>query len=325
MAATPTLQTSQNTQLLLARFRPQHSPAWEGHLYRFRVFNEFAEGCDSNKSTSAQIKTNCSKKDGSTVQLNPNLNGDEVGGKAVCTGVYVVDADCNVVVENNDGDFVLATFDTNHNLVAQSPATLGNPYWDAGKVLSTSSATGYRSADESASNRRKIYTVIDSNSDGQYTSADRLVELNTTIAAADWALLKASLGVDATYCTTLFGKMGVLNASASFNPTTGGATALDECAKQVVWFIRGYDVLDEDDDGCGGPDFPSNTTACASGTNGEERNRANDSRDTDYKTFWKLGDIFHSSPAIAKAPAPTLICDLALDSQCVATIHSPQA
>ena len=334
---TTTLQTSQNTQLFLARFRPSESPAWEGHLFRFRIWNEFAEGCDPKNKT---VTATCTKSDSSTKQLLADLNQD-----GLCSSIYILDGDCDPVIEDASGAFTKGSFDASHNL--QPGTTAAKPFWDAGREMSCQSGsplltdptspcfngtgTAYRYADETrpVGSRRMIYTLTDSNGDGQLTSADRMIELSTTLGATDWANLKAALGLTTDDCTRIFGKMGVNGVNSNFDLVNNTSVALNECAKQLVWFIRGYDVLDEDNDGCGGPDYPTNSSVTClpplDPTKGEERDRVNDTRPSDSQTFWKLGDIFHSSPVLVNPPATEFICDLALDNQCAATIHSPQA
>ena len=320
---TTPLQTSQNTQLFLARFRPSTAPDWEGHLYRFKIFNEFAEGCDATKPTSAQTPAACTTASGGTRLVNPNLNGDEQNGNAVCTSVFILDGDCDPVLEDSTGAFMKASFDATHNLVAGTVDA--KPIWDAGQILSTPALAGaasdpdggnpWRSAEDDPGKpnypkRRLVYTVVDSDANGQFTPADSRIELTT----GNVATLQPYLGLDSTYCTTLYQKMGVFGSSG-WDPTD-----LTQCAKQVIYFIRGWDVLDEDGDGCAGPGYPGNAANCPGGADGEERDRANDSRDP--QAFWKLGDIFHSSPSVVNPPAAEFICDLALDNQCVATLHS---
>ena len=55
-SAANSLQTSKTAQTgsYLARFRPLQGPAWEGHLFKANIFDEFGMGCDPNKPTAAQ-------------------------------------------------------------------------------------------------------------------------------------------------------------------------------------------------------------------------------------------------------------------------------
>ncbi|BDG09096.1 pilus assembly protein [Anaeromyxobacter paludicola] len=331
---TTPLQTSQNAQLFLARFRPSTAADWEGHLYRFRLWNEVAEGCDAGKSTAAQTPAACVTAGGGTKLLNPNLNGDEAGGKAICGAVFILDGDCDPVLEDASGEFMKSSFLGSQLVAGTTPA---RPVWDAGRMLSDPVAaaaaprdpdggTPYRSArwGASSADRRRIYTVTDSDGDGLLTAADQLIELDEDHVAT----LLPLLALDAGYCTTLYKRMGVLGLPG------WSATDLTQCAKQVVNFVRGWDVLDEDGDNCGGPGFPGNDTSCPStsapGTGayaghklGAERDRTADARSTPQ--FWKLGDVFHSSPAVVNPPASELLCDLGLDNQCLATLHSPKS
>ena len=315
-ANTSTLQTGGRTQLFLTRFRPHKDPTWEGHVYRFNLFYEFAMGCDSTKTNAQQTTVTCGAK-----TLNPNLNGDvDASGKAICDGLFKLDQDCDPVMEDQNGNFVKATFDpVTHLLVAT--ATPANPYWDAGQVLSDSTRTGYRSADENAANKRTIWTVTDANGDGQFTAADGL----TAFTAANAATLAPLMQLDPTWCLGLLQRASLCGSgSAPACPTVAGWTAANTnyCAQQIIYFIRGWDVLDQDGDNCAGPGNPNNA-GCPAGQDGEQRDRASDSR-TD-PSFWKLGDVFHSSPIVVEPPVDEFTCDLGLDSQCVATLHSPQS
>ena len=296
-----TNQSSANGAFV-SRFLPNATATWEGHLFQGSLFDEFLQGCDPTKPPSQQPMVTCG-----TATVSADLNGaTDAFGNAVCSGVFLVDQDCTPVGENqtSGGFFKL---DAAGN-VTTTPA---NFPWDAGAVLSGAAPGGtgnpaYRSADENASNKRLIYTAVNG----------ALVELT----AANAAILLPYLNVDPTWCadpsTGLLHQIGV--------PITGvAATDQLECAKQIIWFVRGWDVLDMDKDRCAGPDNPLNTAACPSGLLGEQRDRPNDNRTPPL--FYKLGDIFHSSPITVTAPADEFRCDLGYENQCLATIHGPQS
>jgi type IV pilus assembly protein PilY1 len=337
---TNTLQTGSANQLFLARFRKLVGPAWEGHLTRFKIFNEFVQGCDKDKSTAAQTLVTCGSK-----QLNPNLDGDQdCNAKAVCDGLFILDAECDPVAEDENGDFRKARL-VSGKFVATTTDAAAVPYWDAGENLSYDvfpathpdpakagqANSAFRAADEHANNKRVIYTVVDSNADGKFTAADQRIPFE-----ADWASWIApylelnggrTVGTETVNsCVSVLSRAGFCGElplpACPVPDATGkvGATDLELCARQVIHWVRGWDVFDEDGDGCSGPANPGNDpVACP---NGEERLRSADGR-TD-KEFWKLGDIFHSSPVLVKPPATEMICDLGLENQCVATLHSPK-
>lgn len=370
---TNTLQTGNNNQILLARFRKTLGTMWEGHLYRYKVFNEYVQGCDTTKVPTAQTAAKCTKADGSTVDLNPNLNQDtDCTGKSVCDGLYLLDADCDPVAEDSNGDFRKATLDTaTHQFTTTSSAAPANPYWDAGEALSykvfpadypivskrgTTNAA-FRSADASATNKRLIYTTLLGNG----STANTTVEFTPANAAqiAPYLDLNGQIKIGTgtmNYCLYLLQRIGLCGDSPlptcpTVDSTTKKVSTTWEttCAVQVINYVRGWDVLDDDNDGCAGPGNPSNGTSCPGGTwnaasstysgggDGEERIRGtfygpslddgtlgtytNDARAV--QDFWKLGDIFHSSPILVKPPVSEFICDLGLEPQCVSTIHSP--
>jgi len=335
-ANTATLQTAgRANQIFLTRFSPHSGPSWEGHVYRFQLFYEYAQFCVEG-NTSVQVA--CQKYDhttklpSGTKMILADLNQD-----GACDGLFKLDADCDPVVENDDGEFVKAQPNASHTMVpTASPGTPAVPIWDGGDVLSDSSRPGYRTAAEPGNaatpvgghTPRLIYTVVDKNSDGRFTSADGLTPF-VTAKAGDIAPL---MQLDPSWCLGLFERIGRCGPAAPLPvcptvatwdtaPVVAGVTNTELCANQIIYYVRGYDVLDQDGDGCAGPDNPGNdSTSCA---HGEERDRANDDRTE--KEFWKLGDIFHSSPILVEPPIDETTCDYGLHTQCVATIHSPQA
>jgi type IV pilus assembly protein PilY1 len=287
-ASASSLQTVQtaSAEAFLTRFKPNETATWEGHLYRGAFFDEFLNGCDPTKPPALQPTVQCA---GKTVSASFNGVTDPVTGNAVCTGVYLIDSDCDEVAEDpQTGDFV-----------KKGQAIPANFPWDAGAVLSTPGKVGYRSADETAANARNIFTWLNG--------------AKVAFTTANVATLKPFLNIDPGWCSSFLTLIGI----ASADPTT-------ECAKQVIHFVRGWDVTDNDLDGCWGPGNGKNTAACPSGLKGEERNRINDSRSSN-KVFWKLGDVFHSSPAVVNPPIDEIRCDTGYEKQCVATLHSPQA
>jgi type IV pilus assembly protein PilY1 len=351
------LQTSKTSGVdsYLGRFRPNSSPFWEGHLFASGIFDEFGEGCDESFGTAGQKGVKC----GIYPSKNPNIDGDEDSstGKAICKSAYVVDKECDPVIEDSTGAFKKGAFDaTTHQLISTpDDAVL---FWDAGKVLSDPTQTGYRSADESATNKRTIYTVIDVNGDDKFTAADGLVEFSSANAAALAPLmnLPALAQTSATalpssgspavipWCNTWLNGISVCGlAPLPACPNTVAAVRT-KCAEQIINFYRGWDVMDWDADHCAGPGNYYNTNGwgtcttaancggtatCVSGkcktascAGGEQRDRVNDSRAINAQEFWKLGDIFHSAPVVVKAPADKFTCKIGINNQCLLTLFS---
>src|SRR5438105_93874 len=67
VAAITTVQTRGTTFAFIPRFRPLGGSQWEGRLYRFRLFNEFAAGCSTTDLTSGP--------DGGPARTTANPNG----------------------------------------------------------------------------------------------------------------------------------------------------------------------------------------------------------------------------------------------------------
>ncbi len=353
------LQTSKTSGVdsYLGRFRPNNSAFWEGHLFAAGIFDEFGQGCDEGFGTAGQKATRC----GVYAAMNPNIDGDEDAstGKAICKSAYIIDKECDPVIEDSTGAFKKGAFDaTTHQLISTpDDAVL---FWDAGKVLSDPTQTGYRSADENATNKRVISTVIDVNGDGKFTAADGMVEFTAANAAALAPLMNlpalgqasaAALPTSGSpaavpWCNSWLNGIGVCGlAPLPACPATVAAVRT-RCAEQIIHFYRGWDVMDWDLDHCAGPGNHYNTNAwgsCTSNANcggtakcntttkkcmtqacpaGEQRDRVNDSRAINAQEFWKLGDIFHSSPVVVKAPADKFTCKIGINNQCLLTLFS---
>ena len=308
-----------SSEAFITRFKPNEvAPFWEGHIYQVNLFDEFLNGCDPTRGPSDQAIVKCGPKD-----VLANFNGDaDANGHAICTGVFMVDRDCDEIVEYA-GNPIPGGLQPGDFIKKGSGNTVANLVWDAGKVLSDRTQPGYRAAQESLANSRKIFSAIPSSNGGF-----EMVPFDTV--AADVEKLAPFMNLQTASCTTLLTRAKVCGTGEAGVPACPAAgTALrDLCARQVIHFVRGWDVLDNNANGCYGPDrgwtgTTKNPATCASGILGEERDRANDTRTT--PVFWKLGDIFHSSPVIARPPVTEAVCDTGYDNQCVATIHSPAA
>ncbi len=346
----------------LGRFRPTNASFWEGHLFAAGIFDEFGEGCDEGFGTAGQALVSCGvKADGTPFKTdqNPNMDGDEDGatGKAICKSAYVIDSECSPIIEDSTGNFKKGAFDpTTHQLI--STPDDAKLFWDAGRVLSDPSQPGYRSADEAATNARTIYTVVDADGDGKFTGADGLVAFTADNAAALAPLMDLKAAGQTTaalptagtpaaipWCNSWLNSIGVCGVAPLPACPSTAAGVRTKCAEQIIHFYRGWDVMDWDGDHCAGPGNYYNTNGWGSCTSsaqcgtsatcnasgkcvttgcpgGEQRDRTADSRTTNAQEFWKLGDIFHSSPVLVRPPIDKLRCKLGVDNQCVLTLFS---
>jgi len=352
------LSRTSGADAYLGRFRPGNSAMWEGHLFAAQIFDEFGQGCDERYATVAQQSVQCGQS--ATNLVNPNIDGDEYPaghpqvGKAACSSVYLVDRDCDPVVEDSAGAFKKGHFDpTTHQLISDPDDAL--MYWDAGYALSnpylpdgTTPTPGYRSATEDVNDtqRRRISTIIDVNGDGRMTGADGLVEFTAANAAALAPMMNLPLAPAADIswdCKTWLNTIGVCGTAPLPACPAVAADLRTKCAEHVIHFYRGWDVMDWDNDHCSGPGAYYNTNGwgtcttaancggtatCVSGkcrtaacAGGEQRDRSNDSRTLANQEFWKLGDIFHSSPVLVKPPLDKALCTLR-NTQCQDTVYS---
>ncbi len=302
--AANSLQTSQTsaTETFLARFRPTTGKQYEGHLYQAVLFDEFANGCSTAVGPTDQARVACGN---TTVYPNFPVNPDGTGnvdadGHNICSDAYLVDLDCDEISEDSQGSFI------KKRTAGDPTPTAARLVWDAGKVLSdpTANPAAYRSAagaDAGGVKARNIFTYVNG------------AKVSFTIA--NLATLRPLLGLDSATCTAFLSAIGFTPASMT------AANILTNCEQQLVYYVRGYDVFDQNGNLCSAPGNPRNGTGTVACPNGEERNY--NLADPEARRMWKLGDIFHSSPAVVKAPIDEVRCDIGFEGQCLPVIHSP--
>ena len=278
VAAITTVQTRGSTFAFIPRFRPLQGPQWEGRLLRFKLFNEFAAGCDINVDKNV--------KDA----VNPN-------GNASCNDLYLQDKNNAYIAESQDAGIDAGSFFVLDNTqpwnastpngwpfkAGAAPGTLvpATPVWEAEALLEqrvTSFIAG-------ASDDRLIYTVAPDNSGGY---SPTLISFDTSNVSTITPLLGLG-GYLGDFCSSLSGM------------TRHTYAADDDCTKDVIQFMRGYDVMLQN---------PVNR-ANADGGSVVTVPRPN-----------VMGDIFHSSPILVTPPVPSGLCSLGLSNQCVLSLYT---
>ncbi|MFL5359124.1 pilus assembly protein PilY [Archangium sp.] len=175
-----------------------------------------------------------------------------------CDDVHLIDADGDAVVEIELGDFVKL----------KDRLQPGRPFWEAGQKLKASAAATQRWK------TRNLYTIVDNGGptgapDGRIDSNDTPVAFTEENAPA----LRGYLGIGDGGCTVAGEKLGP-----------------DDCARAVIRYYRGADVLNTD------------------------KTRR------DFDRAFLLNDIFHSAPQSVEPPMPRDFC--AFSQQCLQTLHS---
>jgi len=241
--AIQTLEVGTGSTAFVPRFIPG-SPLdaiWDGHLFRFDLFNEFVAGVDLNN--------------------NGNLND-----------VFLVDKDGDIIKEDDKGAF--------HKDKNNAPAV---PLWDSGVQLQATAA-----------GNRTIYTAVWDSTNKVWTTVLWPTWNGTGTPPAAFTQIENLLGIDGTnpdVCAQIKSSMATPIPANYLNGS--GVFDRDHCAKAIVDYVRGYNVLNE---------LTTSTSVTA--------NRAH-----------MLGDIFHSSPVVVDPPVDQFICDLGLHSQCVSTLY----
>jgi type IV pilus assembly protein PilY1 len=175
-----------------------------------------------------------------------------------CEDVHLIDADGDAVVENEVGDFVKL----------KDRLLPARPFWEAGQKLKPTSAPSQRWK------TRAIYTLVDNGGpsggpDGRLDSHDTPVAFTEANAPA----LREYLGIGAGGCTVAGEKLGP-----------------DDCARAVIRYYRGADVLNSD------------------------RTRR------DFDRPFLLHDIFHSAPQGVDPPMARAFCGFS--QQCLQTLYA---
>jgi type IV pilus assembly protein PilY1 len=282
-AAIPSVQTKGYTSAFIPRFKPSDMAQWGGSLARYQLFNEFSAGCT--------VKDYGNNDAG----LNPNKD-------KTCDDLYLRQADGGFVGENDKGEFVMLDdsqpWDAGWPVKSASTGGIkAEPVWEAatqlearmnaivtaqqqadgGTVASVTVTSGGKSTTYT---QRKIFTVV-RDSTGALVRKDF-----TTANAADLAPHLHLGGVNGPFCSQLSGY--------ARRPYANEA----ECAKDVIRFMHGEDVLLRRDE-----------------------NRVDPAPALLKPRLNILGDIFHSTPVLVTPPIPTFLCSIGLANQCVSTLY----
>jgi type IV pilus assembly protein PilY1 len=181
-AALSSLQIGNGSSVYVPRFTPaaQSSPIWKGQLIRFNIFNEF------------------------TANQDLNLDGNK-------DGVFLVDFNKDIIVEDDKGNFVKQ----------RDPTKAAVPVWDAGAALQGPAGAATFST-------RKVLTAISDGAGGWTTIP--FVDTDTT-------RIGPTLGLTDAICAQILSKMTSPPSSGSF-----GAISTN-CQKAVIDWALGQDVF----------------------------------------------------------------------------------
>jgi type IV pilus assembly protein PilY1 len=290
VATVSTLQTTTGHSVIVPRFDPDRTPHWPGHLTRYEMFSEFVNAC------------------------TPGGVGD-LDCDGACGSAFLQDKNGAFVGEDGNGNFVIT--DNGHPPCSQVPecvrlgktcGTLTNvaatPWWDAADPFKTAAPT-WRS--------RKVYTVTDTAAPlGKLDASDAVVRLDPSIAGTLQPYM--ALGSTGTTCSTIAKK---IEDAGDLITADIVRTSKLECAKTIIRFVLGADVLNEVGRTVaeGWPPPAVNAALPASITNPPDQDQLKD------RSF-KLGDIYHSSPVVVDAPLPAdgVLCPNGLHNQCMESL-----
>jgi len=192
--AIQTLEVGTGSTAFVPRLLPG-SPAdaiWEGTLLRFELFNEFFKGVD--------------------------LNGD---GKK--EGVFLVDAESDIIKENDVGAFV--------KVKNSQPAV---PVWDAGKRLL-----------QATLKNRKIYTALWDPANAVWSTIELPYwDPSVTSKPANFDAVAAALGIDGTTACDLM-KSSLPTPIPAKYLSTSGTFDRDQCVRAILDYVRGFNVRNE--------------------------------------------------------------------------------
>jgi type IV pilus assembly protein PilY1 len=224
VAAITTVQTRGTTFAFIPRFRPLGGSQWEGRLYRFRLFNEFAAGCSSADLTG---------NDGGPLKNSVNPNGN-----SSCNDLYLMDADGGFVAEDDGGSFVLLDDSqpyTDAGWPLKNPKVQAIPIWEAASLLETRMDGVIRGVG-GASARSILVAPMDAGIPSPGTSLVTYNDYSASNVATMTDYMKLS-GVNSDFC------VGMASTSRHAYATE------QDCATDVIKFMEGRDVLRQNFDG----------------------------------------------------------------------------
>jgi type IV pilus assembly protein PilY1 len=282
------------SSVYVPRFIPRRGRPYEGHLYRFFYYSEFAQGCEDAKAKSTAKDPRDLNQDG---DCDDTFFLDKPAGFSGGVPDISSFTTANIVQENVEGNWVkviTANLTPEGKLEGGTPA---KPFWDVGETVGKRKAALKCDPDNplGAETGRCILTLIDKNNDGKFDQYDNPpIEFHEDNLAKLKSYLLA--GGDA-FCSTLFAKQ-------KKGTWTGSTAQQDDCATQLIRFVRGMDVFDYDGDSILNEERP-----CA------------DNKKPEDPTSCKLADIFHSTPVTVEPPVEPFLCTLGLSGQCVSTLY----
>lgn len=200
--------------------------AWEGHLLKYYLFDEFSANCA--KAGDLEPVPN---------SLKPVCTAKCVCPGGACTATWLVDSQCNLMAPDSTGFMFQATW--NGTKLVPSTAA-GVPVWDVNDKLKTTAWW-----------KRNVYTAIDSNNDGKIDASDGVFSLTSGATAG---LPDLTGGVSDVVADALMPYLALdgTNACPSIESTIGvlipGATQaqyLRNCARLILNYTLGEDVRNE--------------------------------------------------------------------------------
>lgn len=284
-------------QELVPRFvARQQAGIWEGHLFKYFLFSEFAASC--SKAGDVVAVPNAQQPVCKATCICP-------GG--VCSGTWLVDSQCNLIMPDSSGFLYQATWNGSALVVPQPPTCMTNtdcggqtcnlsthtcppvakpavPVWDAGAQMRL--VNWYQ---------RTVYTAFDTNGDGVINASDGdgtspagmySITAGATTGATDLSggvsdavadALAPYMAIDGTTtCSDIEAALGV-----SLPPAT---PRLRACARVILNYALGEDLFNQQQLATTDPNYLVT-------------NRID-----------MLGDIFHSSPEDIGPPSSENDC-----------------
>ena len=210
---------------------------WDGHLYKYFLFSEFAANCT---------------KAGDTVAI-PNGNAPVCTASCVCAGGncngrWLVDSTCNLIAPDQSGFFFQATYSPDAGQGLATSTTPAVAVWDASKEIAKVNWW-----------QRPVFTAIDTNTDGVIDVNDADGGMYNLTAGATAGNLDLTGGVSDQVAKDMVPYLGIegnticndIEGALSKSLPDGGA-AYDRnaaCARVILNFALGEDLRDQNQNG----------------------------------------------------------------------------